>query len=81
MADIDKILNVKPKIGPKTIILEQYWGYLNVFDENEINQLTTNSWQRDKLRNRVVGKKRKTNGPLGAVIQHVKNEFLVLKKN
>ena len=39
MADIDKILNVKPKIKPKTIVPEQYWGYLNVFDEDETNQL------------------------------------------
>ena len=39
MVDIDKILNVKPKIKFKTIILEQYWGYLNVFDENKTNQL------------------------------------------
>ena len=29
MADIDKILNVKPKIRLKTIIPEQYWNYLN----------------------------------------------------
>ena len=28
-----------PKIKFKTIIPEEYWGYLNVFDENEINQL------------------------------------------
>ena len=39
MADIDKTLNLKPKIKFKTIIPEHYWGYLNVFDENEINQL------------------------------------------
>ena len=39
IAEINKILNVKPKIKPKTIIPEQYWGYLNVFDEEEKNQL------------------------------------------
>ena len=39
MADIDKILNMKPKTKFKTIIPEQYWGYLNVFDEDETNQL------------------------------------------
>ena len=38
-ADTDKILNVKPKIKFKTIIPEQYWDYLNVFDGNETNQL------------------------------------------
>ena len=40
MVDIDKILNVKPKIKFKTIIPEQYWDYLNVFDKNETNQLS-----------------------------------------
>ena len=39
MVDIDKILNVKPKIKFKTIIPEQYWGYLNVLDGDEVNQL------------------------------------------
>ena len=39
IADIDKALNVKPRIKPKTIVPEQYWDYLNVFDEDEINQL------------------------------------------
>ena len=39
MVDIDKILNVKPKIKFKMIIPEQYWNYLNVFIENETNQL------------------------------------------
>ena len=39
MVDIDNILNIKPNIKYKMIILEQYWGYLNVFDENETNQL------------------------------------------
>ena len=39
MAYIDKILKMKPKINAKTIIPEQYWDYLNVFNENEANQL------------------------------------------
>ena len=39
MVDIDKILTVKLKIKFKTIIPEQYWDYLNVFNENETNQL------------------------------------------
>ena len=39
MTDIDKALNMKPKIKLKTRVPEQYWGYLNVFDENETNQL------------------------------------------
>ena len=39
MVDINKILNVKSNIKFKTIVFEQYWGYLNVFDENETNQL------------------------------------------
>ena len=39
MADIDKILKMKPKINTKTIILEHYWDYLNVFDEKKANQL------------------------------------------
>ena len=42
MDDIDNILNVKPKIKFKTIIPEQYLGYLNVFNENETNQLPPN---------------------------------------
>ena len=39
MPDIDKTLNVKPKIKLKTIIPEQFWDYLNVFDEDKANQL------------------------------------------
>ena len=34
MADIDKILNVKLKIKFNTIIHEQYWDYLDVFNED-----------------------------------------------
>ena len=36
---IDKALNVKPKIKFKTRVPEQYWGYLDVFNEDEANQL------------------------------------------
>ena len=39
MVDIDENLNVKPKIKLIKIIPEQYWGYINVFDEIETNQL------------------------------------------
>ena len=39
LVDINKFLNVKPRIKFKTIIPEQYWDYLNVFDKNETNQL------------------------------------------
>ena len=39
MVDIDKVLNLKPKIKLKAEIFEQYWGYFNIFDEIEINQL------------------------------------------
>ena len=39
MADIDKALNVKPRIKLKTVVPEQYWDYLDVFDEDEANQL------------------------------------------
>ena len=75
MADIDKILNVKPKIKSKKIMPEQYWGYLKVFDENEINHLP-NSWEKNKLRNRAIGRRREeTNDPLGTVIQYVKRQW------
>ena len=60
MTDIDKTFNVKPKIKLKTIILEQYWDYLNVFNENENQSITTNSWEKYKSRNRHVRKKKPT---------------------
>ena len=67
LTDIDKIWNVKPKIKFKTIIPEQYWGYLNGFNENETNQLPPIRGKKNKSRNRVVGeKKEETDGPLGA---------------
>ena len=43
MADIDKILNIKLKIKLKTIIPEQYWGYLNVFKKRN-QSIIINSW-------------------------------------
>ena len=67
MVDIFKILNVKPKIKPKTIIPEQYWDYLNVFDENETNQLPP-----------IRGKKPTV--PWGPLYNISKDEFLVLRK-
>ena len=51
MANIDKILNVKPKIKLKTIVPEHYWGYLNVFDENETNQLPRDRIVKEKGKN------------------------------
>ena len=39
MAYIDKALKMKPKVNAKTIIPEQYWDYLDVFDEEEANKL------------------------------------------
>ena len=39
MVDIDEILNVKPKKKKKTIIPEQYWGYIYIFDENNVTSL------------------------------------------
>ena len=57
VASMDRNLNVKPNINFKTIISEQYWDYLNVFEENEINQLPpTNSKKKKKPRNQPIGK-------------------------
>ena len=81
MADIDKILNVKPKIKFKTTIPEQYWGYLNVFDEDESNQLPP---IRGKGINHGIEllekEKKKPTVPWGPLYYMSKNEFLVLKK-
>ena len=78
MVDIDKILNVKPKIKFKTIIPEQYWDYLNVFDKDETNQLPS-------IRGKKITKSscwgKKINGPLGAVIQYVKKWVSGIEEN
>ena len=82
MIDIDKILNVKPKIKFKMIIPKQCWDYLNVFDENETNQLPSIRGKKNKPRNRIVGKgKKETNGPLVPVIQYVKEKIPGIEKN
>ena len=80
MADIDKILSIKPKIKFKTIIPEQYWGYLKKFDENEINQLPP---IRGKKINHEIEflEKKNTNGPLGPVIQYVKKRIYGIEEN
>ena len=72
MVGIDKILNVKPKLKFKTIIPEQYWGYLKVFDENETNQLPSSRGRKINHAIELLEKGKKTNGLLGAVIQYLK---------
>ena len=80
-ADIDKILNVKQKIKPKTIILEQYWGYLNVFNENETNQLPPIRGKKINHEIELLEKeKKKLTVPLGPLYNISKDEFLVLRK-
>ena len=64
--DIDKFLNLKTRIKFKMIIPEQYWDYLNVFDENKINQLPPIHGK--KVNHDIQLLKEKTNGFLGAVI-------------
>ena len=81
MADIDKALNVKPKIKFKTIILEQYWGYLNVFDENETNQLPP--IRRKKINHEIElleEERKKPTVPWGPLYNMSKDELLVLRK-
>ena len=80
MVDLDKIINLRRKIKFKTIIPEQYWGYLNVFNENEINQLPP--IREKKPQNRAVEKrKEKTNCPLGPVIQQIKKLISGIEEN
>ena len=81
MADIDKILNVKPKIKPKTIVPEQYWGYLNVFDEDETNQLPpTRGKKIDHEIELLEEEGKKPTVPWGPLYNMSKDEFLVLRK-
>ena len=70
---------MKPKIKPKTIIPEQYWGYLNVFNQNEINQLPSIGGEKNKPRNRTVEKNTPT-VHWGPLYNMSKDKFLVLKK-
>ena len=83
MADIDKALNRKPRIKFKTKIPEQYWGYLNIFDEYETNQLPPIPNKKIKSRNRIVGRKKEEepNGFLRAVIQYIKGRIFCIEKN
>ena len=78
---IDKTLNVKPKIKPKTIIPEQYWGYLNVFDEDEANQLPPT--RREKINHEIElleEEGKKPTVPWGPLYNMSKDELLVLRK-
>ena len=82
MSDIDKTLNVKPRIKPKTIVPEQYWDYLNVFDEDEANQLPP---IRGKGINHGIELLEEEGGkkptvPWGPLYNMSKDELLVLKK-
>ena len=49
----------------------------------KMNQsITINSWEKNKSRNRIVGRREeKTNGLLGAVIQYVKSRISGIEKN
>ena len=81
MVDIDKALNVKPKIKFKTIIPEQYWGYLNVFDENKTNQLPPNRGKNINYEIELLEKEKKKPTVLwGPLYNMSKDEFLVLRK-
>ena len=81
MADIDKVLNVKPKIKFKTIVPEQYWGYLNVFDEDETNQLPpTRGKKIDHEIELLEEEGKKPTVPWGPLYNMSKDEFLVLRK-
>ena len=81
MADIDKTLNMKPKMKPKTIIPEQYWDYLNVFDEDETNQLPPTRVKKINHEIELLEKEGKKPTVLwGPLYNMSKNEFLVLRK-
>ena len=77
MVDIKNYLNVKPKIIFKTIIPEQYWGYLNVFDEDETNQLPTIRGEKINHEIELLEKKKPTIfwGPLYNISKNVDRIF------
>ena len=78
MVDIDKILNVKPKIKFKTIVPEQYCDHLNVFDENETNQLPPIRGEKIDYEIELLEKEKKNPTVLwGPLYNMSKNEFLV----
>ena len=82
MADVDKALNVKPRVEPKTIVPEQYWDYLDVFDEEEANQLPPIRGpgidHQIELSEDENGKKPTV--PWGPLYNMSRDELLVLKK-
>ena len=81
MADIDKILKMKPKVNAKTIILEHYCDYLNVFDEEETNQLPPIRGPRiDHHIELLEEEGKKPTVPWGPLYNMSKDEFLVLRK-
>ena len=81
MADIDKALNVKPRIKFKTIVSEQYWDYLNVFDEDEANQLPPIRGKGiDHEIELLEEEGKKPTVPWGPLCNMSKDELLVLRK-
>ena len=81
MADIDKVLNVKPKIKFKTRVPEQYWVYLNVFDEDEVNQLPPTRGKKIDHEIELLEEERKKPTVFwGPLYNMSKDEFLVLRK-
>ena len=81
MADIDKALNVKLKIKPKTVIPEQYWDYLNVFDEDGANQLPPVRGKKIDHEIELLEKEgKKPTVPWGPLYNMSKDELLVLRK-
>ena len=81
MVDIDKVLKMKSKVEPKTIILEQYWDHLNVFDEEEANQLP--SIRRFGINHQIelLERKRRNRSSPGAVIQYVQGRISGIEEN
>ena len=81
MADIDKILKMKPKVELKTIVLEQYWDHLNVFDEEETNQLPPiRGFGIDHQIELLEKERKKPIVPWGPLYNMSKDELLVLRK-
>ena len=81
MADIDKVLKIKPKINAKTIVPEHYWDYLNVFDEEEANQLPPIRGLGINHQVELLEKeKKKQTVPWGPLYNMSKDELFVLRK-
>ena len=81
MADIDKILKIKPKVNAKTIVPEHCWDYLNVFDEKKTNQLLPirGFGINHQIELLEEGKKKPT-VPWGPLYNISKDELLILRK-